>query len=77
MKSIDKKSFLRLLSQRRNVAIVPGGIAEMFYAGRENEEVLHVLNRKGFVKIALSAGAQIIPTYTFGQSQILKVLNRV
>lgn len=58
----------------RSVAVIPGGIAEMFYAGHDSEE--HIIAHKGFVRIALQTGSQIVPSYTFGHSQTLKVSPR-
>ena len=37
---------------------------------RRPSEVLAVRGRKGFVKLALETGAQIVPCYCFGSSQI-------
>jgi acyl-CoA synthetase (AMP-forming)/AMP-acid ligase II len=68
VKSVERKSFVSLLEKGRSVGMVPGGIAEMFSLRRE-EEALAVLSRKGFVKIALETGCQIVPCYCFGNSQ--------
>lgn len=75
-KTVDSKTFTQTLNAGRSVGIVPGGIAEMFTcttnSGNNNggEEVLVVKSRKGFVKIALQTGAQIIPCYCFGNSKL-------
>ena len=50
--------------------MVPGGIAEMFVCSYgDTQETLLIKQRKGFVKIALETGAQIVPCYCFGNSQ--------
>lgn len=38
-------------------------------------EVLKLSNRKGFVKIALKTGTQIIPCYTFGCWNVFEALH--
>jgi acyl-CoA synthetase (AMP-forming)/AMP-acid ligase II/acyl carrier protein len=45
-KSVDEKSFSKLMNEKKSIGIVPGGIAEMHYAARVNEEVMVVNNRK-------------------------------
>lgn len=70
-KPCDRDTFKGLLLQGRSVGVIPGGIAEMFEAGRGRAaEVLAVRQRKGFVRIALETGAQIVPCYCFGNSQL-------
>ena len=67
----DRDTFAGLLRQGRSVGVIPGGIAEMFEAGRDRStEVMTVRQRKGFVRIALETGAQIVPCYCFGNSQV-------
>jgi 2-acylglycerol O-acyltransferase 2 len=67
----DRATFKGLLRQGRSVGVIPGGIAEMFEAGRgRSEEVMRVRQRKGFVRLALETGAQIVPCYCFGNSQV-------
>ena len=50
-----------------------GGMLELFYSSATREAV--VLNRrKGFVKLALRSGADLIPTYMFGNTTVLTAL---
>jgi hypothetical protein len=53
-----------------SVAVMVGGIAEMFML-RRDAEVLKLRSRKGFVRLALEHGTDILPTYMFGNSTIL------
>jgi hypothetical protein len=53
-----------------SVAVMVGGIAEMFML-RKDAEVLKLRSRKGFVRLALEHGTDILPTYLFGNSAIL------
>jgi hypothetical protein len=57
-----------------SVLIYVGGIAELFKTCR-NEERLYLKNRKGFIKLALTEGVDVVPAYLFGNSSILSVLN--
>ena len=84
--SVDRKSFVAALKKGRSVCLIPGGIAEMFVCSYGNtKETLFIKNRKGFVKIALETGSQIVPCYCFGNSQtftsgsgrVLKFVSRV
>ncbi len=38
------------------------------------QERIYLSKRKGFVKVAMQAGADIVPTYILGQSQVINVL---
>jgi len=59
------------------IAVTPGGIGEMFYGYPQhgcspNEEYAVLNNRKGFVRLALQHGAQLVPVFCFGASKIMK-----
>jgi len=52
------------------VHLVVGGIHEMFYTTRGDEcEQIIIRKRKGFVKLAIQTGSDLIPMYTFGANQ--------
>ncbi|GFH52178.1 hypothetical protein CTEN210_08654 [Chaetoceros tenuissimus] len=55
------------------IVIYVGGIAELFLTCDE-EERLYLQKRKGFIKIALREGVDIIPVYLFGNTSILSVV---
>uniref|UniRef100_A0A7S0WRW5 diacylglycerol O-acyltransferase n=1 Tax=Pyramimonas obovata TaxID=1411642 RepID=A0A7S0WRW5_9CHLO len=65
------KTLKRTLKDR-SVVLYPGGIAELFLCD-DKEERIFVKKRKGFVKVALQTGVDIIPVYLFGNTQVLKV----
>eukprot|EP00560_Eucampia_antarctica_P003255 CAMPEP_0197840574 /NCGR_PEP_ID=MMETSP1437-20131217/45681_1 /TAXON_ID=49252 ORGANISM="Eucampia antarctica, Strain CCMP1452" /NCGR_SAMPLE_ID=MMETSP1437 /ASSEMBLY_ACC=CAM_ASM_001096 /LENGTH=338 /DNA_ID=CAMNT_0043450205 /DNA_START=103 /DNA_END=1119 /DNA_ORIENTATION=+ len=50
-----------------------GGIAELFKSSRK-EERLYLKKRKGFIKVALREGVDIIPVYLFGNTSVLTVM---
>lgn len=52
-----------------------GGIAELFLSC-EREERLYIGKRKGFMKVALREGADVVPAYFFGNTSVLSVLKR-
>lgn len=63
-------SFLFINSNSgHSVAIMAGGIAELFLSSREQERV-YLKNRKGFVKIAIEKGVPLVPVYYFGNTHL-------
>eukprot|EP00879_Flechtneria_rotunda_P003310 GHRR01003536.1.p1 GENE.GHRR01003536.1~~GHRR01003536.1.p1 ORF type:complete len:405 (+),score=83.80 GHRR01003536.1:328-1542(+) len=63
-------NFKQLL-KKGSVGLVPGGIAEMFMVEKDRE-VIKLLDRKGFVRIAIEEGADLLPCYHFGNSQLFQ-----
>jgi hypothetical protein len=61
------------------VGINPGGIAEM-YVGypqpgcKPDEEYAVIRGRKGFVRMAIKYGANLVPVFVFGGSKFFKRL---
>lgn len=55
------------------VVLYVGGMAELFLSC-EHKERLYLKNRKGFIKLALQEGVDIIPVYLFGNTTVLSVL---
>ncbi|KAF6266346.1 diacylglycerol acyltransferase [Scenedesmus sp. NREL 46B-D3] len=62
------ENFRRLLNLG-SVGLVPGGIAEMFMSEADREEI-KLRDRKGFVRIAVEMGADLVPCYHFGNSRL-------
>jgi len=66
------KNILETLSKKEeNVGIVLDGIAGMF---QSHDEIAHVMQRKGIVKIALKAGVPLVPVYGFGHTELWRVV---
>lgn len=63
----------RILKKRGSVLIYIGGIAELFKSCR-TEERLYLKKRKGFIKLALREGVDVVPVYLFGNTSVLSVL---
>lgn len=54
------------------VVLYVGGMAELFLSC-ENEEKLYLSQRKGFIKLALQEGVDVLPIYLFGNTTVLSV----
>ncbi|CAH0364461.1 unnamed protein product [Pelagomonas calceolata] len=68
-------SYLKSRLQRRkgSVVLYVGGMVELFYASPKKETVF-LKQRKGFVKLALRTGADLVPVYLFGNTTSLEAL---
>ncbi|CAJ1413578.1 unnamed protein product [Effrenium voratum] len=58
---------------RGSFVLYIGGLIELFYSSPK-QEVVFLKQRKGFIKLALRAGADVIPVYMFGNTTVLSVL---
>lgn len=56
-----------------SLVIYVGGMAELFMSCRK-EEKLFLSKRKGFIKLALSEGVDVVPIYLFGNTSVLTVV---
>ena len=67
-------STVRRLLRDRSVAICPEGIAGTFHgaARGDDDETLFLASRRGFVRVAIQAGAPLLPVYHIGASQLLR-----
>eukprot|EP01024_Parvocaulis_polyphysoides_P068205 TRINITY_DN8279_c0_g1_i3.p4 TRINITY_DN8279_c0_g1~~TRINITY_DN8279_c0_g1_i3.p4 ORF type:complete len:305 (+),score=25.54 TRINITY_DN8279_c0_g1_i3:55-915(+) len=68
-KPATKKNFKALL-KKASVAVIVGGIAEI-YLQHPKKERIKLLGRKGFVRVAVETGTDIVPVYHFGNAQLL------
>jgi len=66
-------SLKRILRKGGSILIYIGGIAELFKSCR-TEERLYLKKRKGFIKMALREGVDVVPIYLFGNTSVLSVL---
>ncbi|KAL4854850.1 Diacylglycerol O-acyltransferase 2D [Chlorella vulgaris] len=68
---VGRASFQHQLRQGRSVAVCPGGVMECIYMEQEQgREVAYLRKRHGFVRMALQAGAPLVPVFAFGQSDL-------
>lgn len=74
--SASKRSLVKHLTTKKgiegSVVLYVGGMAELFLSC-ENEERLYLKNRKGFIKLSMQTGVDIVPIYLFGNTSVLSV----
>ncbi|KAM4536718.1 2-acylglycerol O-acyltransferase 1 [Odontesthes bonariensis] len=70
--SSSKSSLSYLVSRPEggNVAVVAVGGASEALDARPGTLTLQVKNRKGFIKLALKHGAQLVPVFSFGENEL-------
>lgn len=56
-----------------SIVIYIGGMAELFKSSRKQER-LFLSERKGFIKLSLREGIDIVPIYLFGNTSVLTVM---
>jgi len=56
-----------------SVILYIGGMLELFFSSPKNEAVF-LTGRKGFIKLAMREGADVIPIYMFGNTTVLSAL---
>ncbi|EEC44340.1 predicted protein [Phaeodactylum tricornutum CCAP 1055/1] len=74
--SASKSSMIRTLKKKGvegTIVLYVGGIAELFLTD-ETDERLYLRKRKGFIKLALQQGVDVVPVYLFGNTNALSVL---
>ncbi|XP_004701699.1 2-acylglycerol O-acyltransferase 1 [Echinops telfairi] len=70
--SVSKKSISSRLSRKGggNISVVVvGGAPELLYA-YPGSFTLYIRQRKGFVKLALTHGAHLVPVFSFGENEL-------
>jgi 1-acyl-sn-glycerol-3-phosphate acyltransferase len=59
------------LENRMNLLLYPGGEREQMMTVRGKHR-LYLKDRKGFVKLAIESGAQLVPIYVFGETDLFE-----
>ncbi|XP_033182602.1 2-acylglycerol O-acyltransferase 2-B-like [Anabas testudineus] len=74
--SSSKSSLSYLVSRPEggNVAVIAVGGAPEALDARPGALTLQVLNRKGFIKLALKHGAQLVPVFSFGENELFDLM---
>jgi len=65
----SRESIVGALNKDLSVMIIIGGAAEALHA-RPGVNTLVLQNRKGFVKLALQTGSDLVPMYNFGENSL-------
>lgn len=70
----SKKSISYVLSKETggNISVIALGGAEEALDAHPGKYTLFILQRKGFVKIALTHGAYLVPVFSFGENELFK-----
>lgn len=68
MTTLNSQNLKSMISERKNVAFVPGGFQDATYMVY-GEESTAMQSRTGFIKYALEGGYRLHPCYTFGESR--------
>eukprot|EP00038_Savillea_parva_P017076 m.18995 g.18995 ORF g.18995 m.18995 type:complete len:350 (+) comp3649_c0_seq2:15-1064(+) len=63
----------RVLELGYSLSLVPGGATEALY-NHPDHDVVYIKNRYGFVKLALEAGASLVPCFSFNECNTYGVL---
>mmetsp|Transcript_20666 Transcript_20666/g.39889 ORF Transcript_20666/g.39889 Transcript_20666/m.39889 type:complete len:245 (+) Transcript_20666:1554-2288(+) len=66
---VSREGFLSALEKRKAVLLVPGGQEEMIGSRSDSTRVPIVTKHRGFVRLALQQGANLVPVYSFGETQ--------
>lgn len=69
VRAVTRKAFISGLEDSGAVLVVPGGQAELVYAGPDTRRVGLCTRHKGFVRLALEQGASLVPMFVFGELQ--------
>lgn len=62
-----RKTCEYVLQRGLSLAVLPGGIEEQLLIPEPNTEPLVLRKRRGFVRLALKAGAALVPVFGFGE----------
>ncbi|XP_072330633.1 2-acylglycerol O-acyltransferase 1-like isoform X1 [Scyliorhinus torazame] len=75
--SCVKSSVSHVLSRKGggNVAVIVIGGAEESLDARPGALNLKILNRKGFIKMAIKCGAHLVPVFSFGENELFNQVN--
>lgn len=71
----DKSNAIQILNQHKlNLVLYPGGSAEIFETDGESSDTI-IIARKGFIRLALQSGCDLVPTFVFGEKHAYHKLN--
>jgi len=70
-----RANITKILNRGDHLAIIPGGIAEMYLMNPETEGI-YMRKRQNTVKAAIQEGANIIPTFFFGNTKLFDVVGK-
>jgi len=65
----SRKTMTAACKSEHDIALIPGGIKEMFTSGDTNSELVYIKRRRGFIRLAISSGRDLVPVFSFGESR--------
>lgn len=69
---VSRASLDAACASDHDVALVPGGIAEMTLVQHKDVEQLFLDSRRGFIRLAIKHGRPLVPVYCFGENKIFQ-----
>ncbi len=63
-------AFQYALNEGKSVILVPGGMKEMQYSVSTKDEIVIYKSHKGFVKMAITHGIDLVPMFSFGETKV-------
>ncbi|XP_076406103.1 2-acylglycerol O-acyltransferase 1 isoform X1 [Peromyscus maniculatus bairdii] len=77
MVSVSKKSVSHVLSKSDggNISVIVLGGARESLEAQPEKCALYIRQRKGFIKMALTHGAHLVPVFSFGENELYKQIN--
>jgi len=70
-RDVSWKSFSNALEEKRSMLLIPGGIAEMRHSSSYTDEITIITKHKGFIRMALQYGVDLVPVFSFGETKLL------
>ncbi|KAJ1435074.1 diacylglycerol acyltransferase-domain-containing protein [Ochromonadaceae sp. CCMP2298] len=71
----SRKNISKIFARGDSLALLPGGIAEIFLVSEE-EEAIYLRKRRSTVRAAIQEGAAIVPTFFFGNSKLFTIVGK-
>jgi 1-acyl-sn-glycerol-3-phosphate acyltransferase len=70
-REVSRVSFNHALTQGKSVVLVPGGMKEMRESLSTMDDIVVCRSHKGFIKMAISHGVDLVPMFSFGETKLL------
>ena len=74
-RQVGRSSFIRTLDEGHSVLVVPGGVKEMRLSRSWDNTIRLYTHHKGFVRLALEQGVDLVPMFSFGETRYFDMLH--
>eukprot|EP00456_Euglypha_rotunda_P012496 TRINITY_DN13559_c0_g1_i1.p1 TRINITY_DN13559_c0_g1~~TRINITY_DN13559_c0_g1_i1.p1 ORF type:complete len:192 (+),score=6.80 TRINITY_DN13559_c0_g1_i1:69-578(+) len=71
-REVSRIAIDKILKDGRSVLLVPGGQREMRHSSGDTKEFHIVTRHKGFVRVAIEHGVDLVPIFSFGEDQMIQ-----